>query len=82
MSKRDRSAAHHVLHVKLEMKSYTGVNDWCDLRGNDSKGGGGEDFPTPKGATRNLERDWTRAWRDRTRGHGFKLIEGRIRLGY
>lgn len=39
MSKKDRSAAQHVLHVKLEMKSYTGVNAWCDLRGNDTRVG-------------------------------------------
>lgn len=40
----DRAAAHRVLHVRLEIESYTGVNDCCNLRGNDSKGEREEDM--------------------------------------
>lgn len=29
-AKMDRSAAHCVLHVKWEIRSYTGVNGWRD----------------------------------------------------
>jgi len=44
VAKTDRPAAHHVLHVKGEAGSYAGVNDWCDLRGNDGKGDWEEDM--------------------------------------
>lgn len=38
MATMDRAAARHGLRVKLKIRSYTGVNAWCDLRGNDGRG--------------------------------------------
>lgn len=37
-------------------------------------------FPVPKGATRQLERDFAKECSDGTREDGFKLEEGRFRL--
>lgn len=44
MAKTDSAAAHRVLHVKLEIQSCTGVNDWCNLKRNDGKGEWEEDM--------------------------------------
>ena len=48
-------------------------------RGNEAPRRCGQHFPVPKGATRELERDFTRTCSDGTRDNGLQLEEGRFR---